>query len=66
MALLAALPGELQAMIDIVYGYACKWGYVINSSQSHIIILSQKPSLPSYEWYTWVIIKFMLSPLLNT
>ena len=43
LALIADSPGDLQAMLDIVSSYACKWRYRFNTQKSAIMVFGEAP-----------------------
>ena len=43
LTLIADSPGDLQAMLDIVSSYACKWRYRFNAQKSTIMVFGEAP-----------------------
>ena len=43
LALIADSPSDLQAMLDIVSSYACKWRYRFNAQKSAIMVFGEAP-----------------------
>ena len=41
VCLLAVTPCDLQAMLDIVYAYSCKWRYTFNASKTVILVFGE-------------------------